>query len=106
MNKFLSSAFSLCLIPFFALTLSAQDTSSQSNVDWTNNTFSSVIELDIKKSNIQIPSGRSAAKQIITTKIPELLKDPVLALTVDSSKHLGDVVLQETISLDQITNLG
>ena len=105
MNKFLSSAFSLCLISFFALTLSAQDTSSQSNVDWTNNTFSSVIELDIKKSNIQIPSGRSAAKQIITTKIPELLKDPVLALTVDSSKHLGDVVLQETISLDQITNL-
>lgn len=104
-----------CLKKFFTLgvilinlaniSLYAQYTSSQSNVDWTKKTFSSTIELDVEKSNIQIPSGRSAGEQIINLRIPVLLKDPVLSLAVDSSKHLGDEVLYESVPLEEITNL-
>ena len=83
----------------------SQVTSSQSTVDWTQKIFSSDIELDVEKSGIQIPSGRSAGEQIIKMKIPILLKDPILSLAVDSSKHLGDEVLYESIPLEKITNL-
>ena len=105
--KYLQKFFVLTatVTSLFCMSAFSQSTSSQSTVDWTKKKFTSTIELDVEKSGIQIPSGRSAAEQIINMKIPELLKDPVLALAVDSSRHLGDEVLYETIPLENITNL-
>lgn len=105
-NKSSKLKFAITIILTTILTNSiiySQDTSSQSVVDWTQPTFSSSLELDILKSGFQIPSGRTAAQDLLLTKLPQLIKDPILSLSVDSSKKLGDYVLQENISLAQIT---
>lgn len=91
----------------FALNINlfSQQATSQSIVDWTKPAFFSTAELDISESNIVLPSGRGAAKTILESKIPLLIKDPLLSLPVDSSLKLGDTVLQDTLSLEEITNI-
>ena len=91
----------------FALNINlfSQQATSQSIVDWTKPAFFSTAELDISESNIILPSGRDAAKTILESKIPLLIKDPLLSLPVDSSLKLGDTVLQDTLSLEEITNI-
>lgn len=101
----LKFAFILLLITMLEISIIySQEASSQSVVDWTEPTFSSSLELDIVKSGFQIPSGRTAAQDLLLTKLPQLIKDPILSLSVDSSKKLGDYVLQENITLAQITS--
>ncbi|MCR4790021.1 MAG: OmpA family protein [Treponemataceae bacterium] len=104
MNKKLILAFFSCSL-LMTFSIFAQQASSQSQVDWTQRKFSSKAELAINKNGIILPSGRSAAQTILDTKIPVLLKDPLLALSVDSSQNLGDSVLIESISLDKITDV-
>ena len=94
-----------CVILFLNINIFSQQASSQSTVDWTKPAFFSTTELDISKSNITLPSGRGAANTILDSKIPELIKDPLLSLPVDSSKKLGDTILQDTLSLEEITNI-
>ena len=91
----------------FALNINlfSQQATSQSIADWTKPAFFSTAELDISESNIVLPSGRGAAKTILESKIPLLIKDPLLSLPVDSSLKLGDTVLQDTLSLEEITNI-
>lgn len=103
LRKFLISI----VFTLFALNINlfSQQATSQSIVDWTKPAFFSTAELDISVSNIVLPSGRGAAKTILESKIPLLIKDPLLSLPVDSSLKLGDTVLQDTLSLEEITNI-
>lgn len=103
LRKFLISI----VFTLFALNINlfSQQATSQSIVDWTKPAFFSTAELDISESNIVLPSGRGAAKTILESKIPLLIKDPLLSLPVDSSLKLGDTVLQDTLSLEEITNI-
>lgn len=104
---FLRKFLILIVFTLFALNINlfSQQATSQSIVDWTNPAFFSTAELDISESNIVLPSGRGAAKTILESKIPLLIKDPLLSLPVDSSLKLGDTVLQDTLSLEEITNI-
>lgn len=104
---FLRKFLILIVFILFALNINlfSQQATSQSIVDWTKPAFFSTAELDISESNIILPSGRGAAKTILESKIPLLIKDPLLSLPVDSSLKLGDTVLQDTLSLEEITNI-
>ena len=104
---FLRKFLILIVFTLFALNINlfSQQATSQSIVDWTKPAFFSTAELDISESNIVLPSGRGAAKTILESKIPLLIKDPLLSLPVDSSLKLGDTVLQDTLSLEEITNI-
>lgn len=104
---FLRKFLILIVFILFALNINlfSQQATSQSIVDWTKPAFFSTAELDISESNIVLPSGRGAAKTILESKIPLLIKDPLLSLPVDSSLKLGDTVLQDTLSLEEITNI-
>lgn len=104
---FLRKFLILIVFTLFALNINlfSQQATSQSIVDWTKPAFFSTAELDISESNIILPSGRGAAKTILESKIPLLIKDPLLSLPVDSSLKLGDTVLQDTLSLEEITNI-
>ena len=95
----------ICILSIFNINIFSQQATSQSTVDWTKPAFFSTAELNIAKSNIILPSGRGAASTILETKIPLLVKDPLLSLPVDSSKKLGDTVLQDTLSLEEITQI-
>ena len=79
--------------------------SSTSKVDWTEKKFTSKISLDVKKAGIELPAGRNSAESLIKIKTPSLLKNPILSLFVDSASYIGDVVLDETITLEQITEI-
>ena len=61
--------------------------------------------MDIEKAGITLPEGRISAESLIKIKTPSLLKDPVLSLFVDSAYLLGDMVLTDVITLEQVTNI-
>src|SRR5574344_76222 len=90
-----------------SLPLSAQQTTmtSSSRVDWIRKSFVSDISFDTEKAGIELPSGRNTAVRRMEMKLPMLIKDPLLSLNVDSSSQLGDFVLDETLTLEQITRI-
>lgn len=78
---------------------------SQSFIDWTKKEFSSAISFNIKNSGISFPSGRSIAYQEIQKNLPLLIKNPLLTLPLDSSSILGDLIVRQNISLEQIVKI-
>ncbi|MCM1322466.1 MAG: OmpA family protein [Bacteroides sp.] len=78
---------------------------SESIVDWTEPGFVSDVSLNILKAGIPLPSGRSAAEDSIQTQLPQLIKDPLLTLAVDASTKIGDAILLEDITMEQLTNI-
>ena len=52
-----------------------------------------------------MPSGKRAAINFVETKLPDLIKDPLLSLYVNSNQQLGDLVLANDITLEQLTRI-
>lgn len=52
-----------------------------------------------------MPSGKRAALNFVETKLPDLIKDPLLSLYVNSSQQLGDLILANDITLEQLTKI-
>ena len=78
---------------------------STSKVNWIDTTFTSNITLDVDKAGIPMPSGKNSAVNTVSSRLPNLIKDPLLTLYVDSSRTLGDYILERKISLSQITDI-
>jgi len=78
---------------------------SESIIDWTKQTFTSNVNLDTEKTGINMPSGKKAATNIISTELPVLIKDPLLSLYVNNRQQLGDLVLEDSITLEQLTQI-
>lgn len=88
--------------------VSAQYNSSinaKSCVDWTTKIFTSQIELDVTDTDMKLPSGRNSAESLIRIKTPGLVKNPLLSLYVDNSSYLADRVLDESISMEEVTKI-
>ena len=79
--------------------------SSESKIDWSKNLFVSDVKLDTEKAEITMPSGKKAATTVIDRKLPVLIKDPLLSVYVNSSQSLGDLVLDDLITLEQLTEI-
>jgi len=79
--------------------------SSASSVNWKEKKFTSTISLDMEKASIPMPSGKNSAITIINSRIPNLIKDPLLTLRVDSSHSLGDYILEHDIRLKDIIQI-
>ncbi len=78
---------------------------SKSSVNWIEKTFRSDITLNLDRAGIPMPSGKKSAVNTVTSRLPNLIKDPLLTLYVDSNHTLGDYILEQNISLDQITDI-
>lgn len=107
---FISSLFLLTAISSFSFAAESFDSetkmfSSTSRIDWTKNEFVSDINLDTQKAGISLPSGKKTATNLVAKQIPVLIKDPLLSLNINSDTQLGDLVLDGTITLEQITDL-
>lgn len=74
-------------------------------VNWTDGTFSSDVSLDVEKASIPMPGGKATAVKEIEMKLPILAKDPLLSLYVDDAKNLGDLVLEGSITLEDLTRI-
>lgn len=104
LNKSLSLS---ALFFLFSVALFAQhgDMQSTSSIDWTCNTFTSAVTLDMEKAGIQMPAGKMTAVNRIKSEMPDLVKEPLLSLLADSSTQLADLVLSDDITLEQITQI-
>lgn len=105
MKKTFSTFIFIFLASRFLSAQTATSLESTSKVDWTLNKFSSNLLLDVEKAGIQMPSGRTSADNIIRLKAPSLIKTPLLMLYVDSANYLGDLVMNGSITLEQMTDL-
>ena len=83
----------------------SQSISSTSTVDWSTQSFNSELMLDIEAAGINMPSGRNAAIVKINTNLPALEKDPFLSLYADSAYSIGDFVLQNQITFEDISTV-
>lgn len=83
----------------------SQTIESVSEIDWTTKTFTSNITLDTVKSGIKMPSGKKTAATQIKTKTPELIQRPLLTLFVNNRDCLGDEVISNAITLDDIAGV-
>lgn len=78
---------------------------SESMIDWTKYKFVSNVNLNTEKAGINIPSGKKAANAEIDRELPILIKDPLLSLFVNSEHTLSDIILDDTITLEQLTQI-
>ena len=79
--------------------------SSSSKIDWAKKTFTSNVSLDVVKAGIPMPSGKSTSINKIKMELPVLVKEPLLSIYVDDTRTLGDLVLDGTITLDELTRI-
>ncbi len=79
--------------------------SSSSSIDWSKNIFKSNVELDVVKAGISMPSGKASSLNRIQMELPVLVKDPLLSIYVDDTKKLGDLVLEGSLTLEELTRI-
>lgn len=79
--------------------------SSESHIDWTKTEFISNIYLNTEKAAIELPSGKKTATSLVSRQIPSLIKDPLLSLNVSSTEQIGDLVLDGSLTLGELTGL-
>lgn len=99
----------LCLFEILIIITSAtaqkKDTSyveAKSSINWITREFKTNLALDVKKSNLQMPSGKKTASNQIKAKMPPLIQAPLLSLFSDSNNNLSDMVIADYITLDQV----
>ncbi len=98
----------LCTSSFFLFAQNSsfdEALSSESYINWKEGVFISNILLDTDAANIALPSGRSIASSRIEQKLPQLVKSPLLTLTVNSSTQIGDAVLWDLITIGEVADI-
>ncbi|MFH2113638.1 MAG: hypothetical protein ABIJ86_03920 [Spirochaetota bacterium] len=63
---------------------------SELRLDWRQGTMVAVVEMDLAASGIRLPSGRSEAERAITRIAPDLVRDTVLSIVLDSYRTVDD----------------
>lgn len=79
--------------------------SSESYINWENTTFFSDIRFDMSKAGIFLPTGRNTASYRIQQQLPFLVQSPLLTIPIDSSTRLGDAVLWNSVSLENLITI-
>lgn len=97
----LAAAF---LIIFSARAQSGTTIISENSIDWTTKTFYSSLSLTSETGEVY-PSARTGMVNQIMMRLPSLIKDPLLSLYVDSANRLSDIVLENTITLEELTEI-
>ena len=78
---------------------------SSSKIDWRKGTFTSNVTMDIVKAGIPMPSGKNAAVNKVKMELPVLIKDPLLSIYVDDTRTLSDMVLDGSLTLEELTRI-
>lgn len=84
----------LVLVP---LPLGASPYSSEVKIEWTAGLLRADVELDLGAAGIRLPSGRSEAEWQLGLAVPDLVKDAILAVGLDSYRSVGDSIEDGTL---------
>ncbi len=100
------------LVLVWLLILTAYTTASQdrglavdATTNWEKQQIHSLLTLDTRIAGIILPSGRSAALQILEMESPALLKDAFFSLQIDSLNQLGNYIEDGTVLLSDLNDL-
>lgn len=93
------------LFPSIYIAFSQVNVTAHSYIDWTTKDFTSYLSIDMAKENLTMPSGKNTAMAFMKMKTPPLLKEPLLSFFVDNSSYLGDLVLSDTITFEELTDI-
>src|SRR5690554_3210274 len=74
----------------------------EATTNWEEQHIHSILTLDTQKAGITLPSGRSAALQILEMESPSLLKDAFFSLQIDSLNRLGNYIEDGTVLLSDL----
>jgi len=61
-------------------------------LDWRQGTMTVVVEMDLAASGIRLPSGRSEAEKAIARKAPDLVRDSIVSIVLDSYRTVDDSI--------------
>lgn len=100
-----SVALIFSLLPLCFAAPGASLLESTSSVNWITKEFKSNISIDIDKARIDMPSGKTTAMNIINSRVPDLIKDPLLTLNIDADRKLGDLILEQQITYQNISDI-
>ncbi len=92
-TKVAASRNALAAILFAATILTPAAASpylSELRLDWQQGTMTAVVEMDLSASGIRLPSGRSEAEKAIARIAPDLVRDAVVSIVVDSYRTVDD----------------
>lgn len=102
----LRTFFILFFVPLsFSIFANDVEILSSSKINWETKTFSSTLTLDFNKANLKMPADRSVATDKMMLQLPRLIKDALLSTAVNSTTHLGDLILQNNLTFDSIRKI-
>jgi hypothetical protein len=86
------AALTLVVFALGASALGASETAytSSSSVDWTTGFIRASVELNLAGAGLRLPSDRAEAERLIQAAIPDLVKDTVLGIGLDSYRTVAD----------------
>jgi hypothetical protein len=71
-------------------------------VEWETMKISASVALNLASAGIRLPTGRAQAEELVDTEYPRLIRPSLLAVPVDSSSSLQDLVDRGEFSLQSI----
>ncbi|MDR0525826.1 MAG: polymerase [Spirochaetaceae bacterium] len=89
------------LVLFFAFFPLAAQTKVDiiGSIEWQKMEITASVTINLLSAGIRLPTGRIHAEEIITDEYPHLMRPHLLALPVDSSSTLGDLLNRGEFSL-------
>lgn len=100
--RFLAKTLSALLVflLFLSPCLGAQDAlvRMEHEVDWKTGELRARIIYDLRASGLQMPGARTRAEESTRMEFPALIEAAVLALRVDSSARIGDLIARGSLS--------
>jgi len=90
--------FFLPLLTLLAVSLNAQEMTIEGTLEWERMEFSAVVTLDLQKTGIKLPSGRTHAEALLEDVSPESIRPFIMEIQADSSSTVADLINRGELS--------
>jgi hypothetical protein len=77
----------------------------QTSIDWQHRVLVLRVALDLKAAGLRLPEGRLVAERMVGRDLPGLAKGPFFAIPVDSSRSVGDTIIDGSVDVSAILDL-
>ena len=89
--------FALLLV-LIALNVNAQEMAIKGALEWDRMEFNAVVTLDLQKTGIKLPAGRTQAEALLEDESPDFIKPFIMEVQADSSSTVEDLINRGELS--------
>jgi hypothetical protein len=86
----------------FALNIHGQTLDIAGAVEWETMEIAASVALNLASAGIKLPTGRAQAEELVDAEYPRLIRPSLLAIPVDSSSSLLDLIDRGEFSLPSV----